>query len=645
VILIVGVVVKESLPKIATFASGATVRLERYKRHRVVINDRSQVVARQIGFVSAHLADSEVASRGLDQAFELRRVGSVRVGNFDTRDYVGFDSAHQMHLDPVVSFHQFRIGVLGFRPLNKTTSSEAGRVNGEITFDSLQRQAANFDQLFQERRQGWILKVAGNRSVVRGFRKESLAVRVSQVRSETASRERRIDFERAGKDHVSQGNARTPERLDRFFDAFAEFIKQREKALLLVALRPVVGRPFLLVGFPDGDSLSDGLCLAVIGVLAANHYFSRVDVLASLLSCNEVRASALRVRGIRLDDVGVLTTFGLGRNKPSVPVVATLQFGSSGNHQAAFFSFLLFVHCVLTFLGKDTAEAYNSVADCIASAVWLNAGAEVDASASVAMVEGVGFEPTKPDGLPERQSGAINHSATPPLINFSIISSILLILSWRNLVALLCLRFPHKSETVGRRLLPAFHCRSRSCASPLALDGFFPRRNGGLPFRFESESRRSEAAQSVSQRTLSFHKLPLVSFLTEHGCFDNLVLFLKALQREIERCQEVFVFGNIEAYLFETLSNLDRRQGPILGLQYASDRIGQPCFSNHFEQRRVFAGYCKLDNFLTQLRYFRLKSELLIVQFVLLSKQVFQFRKTLSHQGAKVCLKKGIAHA
>ncbi len=268
---------KHSFPQIGMTPSGAAVRFERNERHRVVVNDCLQVVARQIGFVCAHLTHGEVASRGLYQSLELRTVVGVRVGNFDAGHDVGFDSAHQMNLNPGVALHQFRIGVFGFGPLNESTSCEARRVNSKVTLHGLQGQATDFDQLFKEWRQRWILKVTRNRIEVWRSRQETFAVCVSQVRAKATAREGAVNLKRTGEDHVGQGQARTPERLDRFFDAFAEFVKQRQKAILFVALRSVIGRPLLLVGFPDRDRLSDGLSLTVIDVFAPDNYFSRED--------------------------------------------------------------------------------------------------------------------------------------------------------------------------------------------------------------------------------------------------------------------------------------------------------------------------------------------------------------------------------
>ena len=293
------------MPRLSRYA----IRLEWNERHRVIFNDRLQIVARQVGFIGAHLTHGEVAGRGLYQRLKLRAIVRVGIGNFNAGDDVGFDSAHQVHLNPIMLFHQFWIGVFSLRPLNKAASNEAGRVNREITFDGLQRQATNLDQLFQERRECRVFKVTRDRSVVRGFRQESFAVRVPQVRSETATGECGVNLERAGKDDIGQGNARTPKGLDWFLDAFAEFCKQREKAFLFMRLRSVVGRPFLLIGLFDGDCFREGLSLAIVGVLALSDDLHGINMLASELPCREVRTGAMRVGRIGLDRVGVLTAF------------------------------------------------------------------------------------------------------------------------------------------------------------------------------------------------------------------------------------------------------------------------------------------------------------------------------------------------
>ena len=137
-----------------------------------------------------------------------------------------------------------------------------------------------------------------------------------------------VDLERAGKDHIGQGQARTPERLERLFDAFAQFSEQREKAILLVALCAIVGSPFLFVGLLDRNRLGEGfgLGLFVVSEFALGHNLNRVNVFAPKLSGCEIRTSAMRMREIGLDGVVRSALACLGRDKPSVAVVAGVVY-------------------------------------------------------------------------------------------------------------------------------------------------------------------------------------------------------------------------------------------------------------------------------------------------------------------------------
>lgn len=258
--LIERIEVKHIFPKSGLGIRAAVPRaiaLERDIRHRIVVNDRLQVRARQVGFVGAHFLHHKVASRRVHEPLELRTVVSVRVGNLNAGYDVGFRSAHQVNLDPIVALHHFLVAVLCLNPLRESASHEAGRIDGKRCFDGLQRQTANFDQFFEKGCQCWVFKVARDGSIVRSFREITLTLRVSQVRDKATARERGVDLECAGKDHIGQGQARTPKALRRFFNSFAQFRQQRQEAFLRVGLRGVIGAPFLLVGFLDEEMVKD----------------------------------------------------------------------------------------------------------------------------------------------------------------------------------------------------------------------------------------------------------------------------------------------------------------------------------------------------------------------------------------------------
>src|SRR5450759_3396291 len=133
-------------------------------------------------------------------------------------------------------------------------------------------------------------------------------------------------------------------------------IKQGKKAFLLMRLCSVVGAPFLFIGFLDGNGFSESLRLAIVGNFALNDDLNRVDVFACLLPSLEIGAITMWLHGVRLNRVIRSTVPVLAGNKPSVTIIASLQFLCGRYLQAAFLSF---VHCVFSILGKDTAEAYN----------------------------------------------------------------------------------------------------------------------------------------------------------------------------------------------------------------------------------------------------------------------------------------------
>src|SRR5258708_4035492 len=101
-------------------------------------------------------------------------------------------------------------------------------------------------------------------------------------------------------------------------------MQQLLKFAFFVYLGRVIARPLLPISLFDRDRLSVGLRFAVIGVLTLNEDLSRENMVAPELPGCEVWTGAMRVRWIGLDRIGVVTTFGLRRDKPSVAVVAPL---------------------------------------------------------------------------------------------------------------------------------------------------------------------------------------------------------------------------------------------------------------------------------------------------------------------------------
>ena len=84
-LLIIRVEVKHSIPNRRMVLAGRAVRLERDERLCLMVCYYLQVVARQIGFVRAHLSHREVAARGLNESCELRTVVSIAFSHFEGR--------------------------------------------------------------------------------------------------------------------------------------------------------------------------------------------------------------------------------------------------------------------------------------------------------------------------------------------------------------------------------------------------------------------------------------------------------------------------------------------------------------------------------------------------------------------------------
>ena len=145
-LLIVRVEVKHSIPNRRVVFAGRAVRLERDKRLRLMVRYHLQIVARQIDFIRRYLRHREVAPGGLNQSGKLLTVVSVGLRNFDAGNDVGFDTTHQVNLDPFVPIDERSIRVLRFDPLNKAASAKAGTVNREVRFGGLQRQTGFLDR-------------------------------------------------------------------------------------------------------------------------------------------------------------------------------------------------------------------------------------------------------------------------------------------------------------------------------------------------------------------------------------------------------------------------------------------------------------------------------------------------------------------
>ena len=94
--------------------------------------------------------------RGVHEIREQLRITGVFLPDFNGRDHVGFDTAHQMDLHPRVLLPHHAIFMI--EPADKARRGEARGIDGKIRFNHFERQAAFGDQASKDRRQDRILQ-------------------------------------------------------------------------------------------------------------------------------------------------------------------------------------------------------------------------------------------------------------------------------------------------------------------------------------------------------------------------------------------------------------------------------------------------------------------------------------------------------
>lgn len=565
-VALVVVEVENARPQLAV-AVRLAIRLEGDVRDSAMLQSRLEVAVSQVGFVGRDFLHRKAILRSLIyEWFEIVVIIRVSFTDFNTRHDVGFDAAHEMHLDPLMLFHLSAI--LGIKPAQEVSGSETRTIHRKVGFDALERQAGLSNELFKVWRQRLTFEITRDAVVVRQFGDKAARVRFSQVSSKAATGERCVGFEDHAKQHISNGQAWTPEPVDRCFDSRAEFIEQGLKLAFLMRLRGVVSTPLLPICLAlDLDRFGNGsLAVFDYGGLRALYLFkgelNGVKMFASGASKLIIAASTMRLFGVRVN--GVLLVAVLGRNEPQAILFG--EFGLVGNLKPSLFSS---IHRVISFLGKHTAEAYNSF--CVghtASAVWLKAVTEVSASVTVAkLVESVRFELTDGVVAPSLVSKAsgLNRSPSPPLTS-SFLTSLFCIfyrLSQRAKPAAPPCGFSNNTT----------HCRTRCISIRNGWSHAQPSPNRRV-YRLGVVVLRNGSAATcraaVYPRSLN---LPLVDSLTVSVLCLNFSVLFKPFQNGMDRRKDAFL-GNIETRFFETCPYSNGRQKILAGkLQHGAYSI------------------------------------------------------------------------
>jgi len=191
----------------STAAIPAMVPTKRDVRRSSEIGYRIGVHTRSVPFVGGDFGNLKVLGGSASQ--RRKELGVMRVPsmNFNGGHNVGLDAAHKMDLDPIVLL--FGNAVLVIVPASEMASSKAGRIDGEVRFNRLERQAALLNETAENGSQFGILKIVGDGIEVWNLGDKSAIVSFSQVTHEAALRDGGINFEHDAENGIGQRQARS----------------------------------------------------------------------------------------------------------------------------------------------------------------------------------------------------------------------------------------------------------------------------------------------------------------------------------------------------------------------------------------------------------------------------------------------------
>ena len=104
------------------------------------------VPVRIVHRIGRNLANGEVLSGRVQQLRQLGEVARGPIQNHRSRDDMGFNTAHQVHLGPYVLGHPT---ILHIRPTDEPIASDTSGINREYRFDGDERKAALNEQIVE----------------------------------------------------------------------------------------------------------------------------------------------------------------------------------------------------------------------------------------------------------------------------------------------------------------------------------------------------------------------------------------------------------------------------------------------------------------------------------------------------------------
>src|SRR5258708_953894 len=236
----------------------ACVRFKSDERCSSEFRNHVDICSRRIPFIGGNFGDLKVLCRGINKCGEQWSVVGIPTVNFDCRNNVGFNAAHDMALHPIMLL--LHNAILMVKPPDEMAGRKTRRVRSKVGLNRFEGQTAFGDKRLQYRCQFGVLKVIGNRVEMRNLKNISAPMCLAEIAHETSLRNGRIDLERGSEKRVGQRQTRTARLARGRNQTGAQISQEQLKLILLMGLRLIVRRPILrisLLRFSDRKTFSN----------------------------------------------------------------------------------------------------------------------------------------------------------------------------------------------------------------------------------------------------------------------------------------------------------------------------------------------------------------------------------------------------
>jgi hypothetical protein len=257
-----------------------------------------KILSARVSLICRDLVDVERISGCIDQWSELWRISRLKSCSLYTGNDMGFNSAHQMSLNPL--YLAPYLAPLMVKPSVIGIGCETRGINSEVSLYGFQGACTLLNESLEKWCQFGILQRTEATGERRRFRDQSTNLCFSKVSHKASARHSAVDLVNSTENDIRQWESRSTKLVFRLRDSVAEVSEQDNELFLLMSLSFVVSSPFLGVG--DSNRLS--LCNRTIGLgLSLDNELNCIDVLALFVLRLEVCASAERLSVVKAHDI------------------------------------------------------------------------------------------------------------------------------------------------------------------------------------------------------------------------------------------------------------------------------------------------------------------------------------------------------